>query len=79
MSDETILTQAEAICGVADRTLPFSLECVECDAGMDIQSAEQALLSGWNDVRADDGPAWNYLGHCPECARDEKLRLMGEA
>jgi hypothetical protein len=46
---------------------PFTLQCVECDAGMDIESPEQAIADGWTEIEEDfDGLSWNYLGRCPE-------------
>lgn len=50
----------------------FSLECLECDAGMSVESYNQAVAEGWTKIEHDDGPAWNFLGLCPDCkeARD---------
>ena len=50
----------------------FSLECYDCDAGMDIRSHRNAELRGWSYIIFDDGPAWNYLGLCPECKRERE-------
>lgn len=67
VSDET----AKAL---ADQSIPFSLECKECDAGMDIKNYQHALSEGWRDIEYDDGMGWNYLGHCPCCIGSELLR-----
>ena len=49
-------------------TLPFSLSCSICDAGLHIESPEQALAEGWIEIEEDSGGlAWNYLGLCPAC------------
>lgn len=47
--------------------IPFSLECYSCDAGQGISSLEEARLRGWRHILPNDGPAWNYLGDCPDC------------
>ncbi len=48
-------------------TRPFSLQCVECDAGLDIESPEEAIAAGWTEIEEDfEGISWNYLGCCPE-------------
>jgi hypothetical protein len=48
--------------------VPFTLVCTECDAGMDIQSQEQALTEGWTCIDyAPDLPMANYSGLCPHC------------
>ncbi len=47
---------------------PFSLVCLECDAGMHIESHAQAIAEGWTDIDyAPDLPMANYLGLCPDC------------
>lgn len=77
MSDTTkrILTPTEAAINGFDPTIPFSLTCVNCDDGQNVDSAEQANLLGWTDIEADDGMSWNYLGVCPnpECKRQWSL------
>lgn len=57
-----------------DPDVGFSLECFNCDAGMDVDSFEQAIILGWEDIQFDDGLAWNYLGLCPECVISEAAR-----
>lgn len=49
----------------------FSLECTQCDAGMDLASIDHAVAAGWIDVVEHDGPAWTHLGVCPECQKTE--------
>ena len=51
---------------------PFSLSCSNCDAGMDIETPEQAVLQGWYGIYEDDGMSWNYLGTCPQCLAQER-------
>ncbi len=52
----------------SELTRPFSLCCIQCDAGMQIDTPEQALAEGWIKIKEDfDGPSWNYLGCCPDC------------
>jgi hypothetical protein len=48
--------------------VPFTLVCLHCDAGMDIDSHEQAIAEGWTDIDyAPDLPMANYVGQCPDC------------
>ena len=48
--------------------LPFTLCCVSCDAGMEIETPEQAIAEGWTEIEeAEDAPSSNYLGLCPRC------------
>ena len=68
-----IITPAEARCGVTDTSIPFSIECFSCDAGTEIDSAEQAIAKGWTNIQPDNGAAWNYLGDCPDCLKDEAM------
>ena len=58
----------------------FSLICLECDAGMDIVSYDQALSNGWTRISNDpEGLAWNCIGLCPDCRRahDDRDRQYG--
>ena len=60
-----------------DPGVPFSLECCGCDAGMEIETPEQAVKLGWKSLCRDDwgdGMAWNYVGECPDCLRKEQQR-----
>jgi hypothetical protein len=55
--------------------IAFSLTCERCDAGMDIDSYDQALAQGWTGIDYDpDGLAWNFVGLCPDCRREEEER-----
>jgi hypothetical protein len=55
------------------RDVPFSLTCQQCDAGMEIETYEEALAQGWLDItNAPDLPMANFLGLCPECRREEE-------
>lgn len=48
--------------------VPFSLVCSECDAGMNIESLEQATTEGWTEIDyAPDLPMANFIGLCPDC------------
>ena len=52
--------------------VPFSLTCRHCDAGMGIESEEQAMSEGWTEIE----PAFalaeaNFCGLCPECKSDQ--------
>lgn len=49
--------------------LPESVACCHCDAHMD--SPQEAVIEGWLDLAQDDGPAWNFLGICPACQKEE--------
>ena len=52
--------------------VPFTLVCVDCDAGMEITSYDEAIANGWTDIEyAPDLPMSNYLGWCPACRREE--------
>jgi hypothetical protein len=47
---------------------PFTLVCRECDAGMGIESHDQAVADGWTAIDyAPDLPMANYVGLCPDC------------
>jgi hypothetical protein len=49
-------------------TRPFTLCCVDCDAGMDLLTPEAAIEAGWVEIEeAFDCPTANYLGICAEC------------
>jgi hypothetical protein len=53
-------------------TIPFSLVCETCDAGMDIETYEQAVAEGWTEIEYDPGlPQANFVGTCPECSREQ--------
>jgi hypothetical protein len=46
----------------------FSLVCLHCDAGMHIESHDQAVCEGWTDIDyAPELPMANYTGLCPDC------------
>jgi len=48
--------------------VPFSLVCINCDAGMDIESREQAIAEGWTEISFEPHmPMANYSGLCPDC------------
>ncbi|MCK6483769.1 MAG: hypothetical protein L6R00_06510 [Phycisphaerae bacterium] len=52
--------------------LLFSLTCARCDAGIDIDSFDEAVQAGWREIIRDSrGIAWNYIGLCPECRSKE--------
>lgn len=56
--------------------VPFSLVCINCDAGMDISSMEEAIARGWTSIECDpDLPMANFVGYCPDCRREERKRL----
>lgn len=47
---------------------PFSLCCVYCDDGMQIDSEDEAVRSGWTGIQFDAGGlGHNYIGLCPSC------------
>lgn len=55
------------------RDVPFSLVCAECDAGMEIETYEQAVAQGWTDITFEpDYPAANFIGLCPDCRRGDR-------
>ena len=55
---------------------PFSLSCAECDAGMDVETPEQAVFEGWSSIYEVDVPSWNYLGVCPDCRVTAHPRIV---
>lgn len=56
-----------------DDAVPFSLVCVDCDAGMDMPNLAAALAAGWQAIElCPDLPQANYLGLCPECVDAEQ-------
>ena len=64
---QVIATATPDVNQAVESGMPFSLCCVECDAGMDVQSTLQATADGWTDIQADDGPQYNFCGICPDC------------
>jgi hypothetical protein len=56
----------------------FVLACDECDAGMGVESQEEAEEKGWTDIWpvSDDSAPWTHLGTCPE---HTKLALATKA
>jgi hypothetical protein len=51
----------------------FSLVCERCDAGMEIETHEQAMDEGWTDISYEpDLPSANFIGLCPDCRRAEE-------
>jgi hypothetical protein len=51
----------------------FSLVCERCDAGMDIETYEQAMDEGWTDISYEpDLSSANFIGLCPDCRRAEE-------
>lgn len=52
--------------------VPFTLVCINCDAGDHLNSEQEALAEGWTDIEfAPDLPMANWLGLCPDCRREE--------
>lgn len=50
------------------RDVPFTLTCIQCDAGTDIESFEHAMEQGWRLIEyTPDLPMANFLGVCPDC------------
>ena len=48
--------------------VPFTLVCRDCDAGIGVDSQEQAVAEGWAEIDcAPDLPMANYVGCCPDC------------
>ncbi len=48
--------------------VPFTLVCLDCDAGLEIESHEQAVAAGWTYIDfAPDLPMANWSGLCPAC------------
>ena len=47
----------------------FSLTCVSCDAGEEIQNHVEASRLGWKEITPDpNGLSWNHVCVCPDCA-----------
>jgi hypothetical protein len=60
--------------------IPFTLTCSDCDAGMNIDSEEQALAEGWTCINyARNLPMANYVGLCPDCQEKYGNWLSAEA
>ena len=54
-------------------TKPFTLTCVDCDAGTDVKSMVEAAKSGWSSIEeTSDLMEANYIGLCPDCRRDRE-------
>jgi len=51
---------------------PFSLCCILCDTGMDIDDRLMAERYGWTEIEEDaDGLGHNHTGICPQCHADD--------
>lgn len=51
----------------------FSLVCERCDAGMEIETYEDALNFGWSDIGYEpDCPMANFIGLCSDCCQREE-------
>lgn len=51
-----------------DDATEFSLCCAHCDAGMEIDTLDQAIRNGWTDIAvALDLLQANFVGICPDC------------
>jgi hypothetical protein len=51
----------------------FSLVCEHCDAGMEIETYEDAMNLGWSEISYEpDCPMANFIGLCPECRQREE-------
>lgn len=65
---------------VPNPDIPFSLVCVNCDAGMEIASHDEAIAKGWTEIEfAPDLPMSNYLGLCPDCRHEETAEVSTNA
>jgi hypothetical protein len=59
----------------------FSLTCVRCDAGEDIDTEAQAVALGWINVMLDDtlGPDewfWTHTGLCPDSQVEDPTSIL---
>lgn len=64
------------ICQKYTARLPFVLQCTDCEAGDDIQTAKQAEFLGWIGVeRQLDGISYNDLGTCLQCQISERVKF----
>ena len=46
----------------------FSLVCLHCDGGMEVDSQHEAIELGWTHLTHDpDGLGWTWVGLCPDC------------
>jgi hypothetical protein len=53
--------------------VPFSLTCRHCDAGLEIESEEDAIANGWSEIELALALAEaNYCGLCPDCRSVEE-------
>ena len=53
--------------------IAFSLVCERCDAGMEVETYEQALDEAWTNISYEPELSMaNFLGLCPECRRAEE-------
>lgn len=55
------------------KNVAFSLVCERCDAGMEVETHEQALDEAWANVRFEPELSMaNFLGLCPDCREAEE-------
>ncbi|MEX2170726.1 MAG: hypothetical protein WD851_15525 [Pirellulales bacterium] len=54
-------------------SVAFSLVCERCDAGMEVETYEQALDEAWTNISYEPELSMaNFLGLCPDCRRAEE-------
>ncbi len=75
MPEPTPTELAEMPVEQAAKQTAFSLDCNYCSnandvVGIDADTYEQAVASGWTDIAYNDGASWNFLGKCPECTKN---------
>lgn len=56
---------------------PFRLACDICDGGDEIQTLQEAELSGWRFLRPTSGGPATHVGTCPVCEREDQADPKG--
>ena len=69
------LTAAQKQCDILDPRVPFSLCCINCDAGMSVVTPEQAILEGWVEIKYNPTMCYNYVGGCPDCLKEGEIYI----
>jgi hypothetical protein len=62
----------DILAGIMEKRAEDSAEvtcCVHCDASS--PSLAEAVKAGWTAFQHDPSDGWDYLGICPECAREQ--------
>jgi len=44
-----------------------SIICIDCDAGQELTSVDDAMRLGWHGFHYDPCHHWEFVAFCPDC------------